>query len=171
MRLLKPIKDEEWIEKFRDTEFWIGAKRSYPQKFYSRLTHSYVGWWIHLRLHFPPFRHFFLNRLSLLVDPLSSGGLYSHVRSFLFNFVIADIWWSSKHRVWKLFHREEHEARLRFMRAAMQATQEGCADEMPPPPGFCAANFHGAILGERYFKRVAEILDESNGPQKPGSGE
>ena len=161
MRLLKPIKGEEWIEKFRSKEFWIGEKRSYPQKFYSRLCHSYISWWLHLRLHYPPFgRLFFFCRLPLLIEPLNSGGLYSHVRSFLFNFVVADCWWSLKHKVWKYFHKREWQQQLDFYAACDQAMQEGRADEMSPPPELSGIQFRGSILGERYFKRVAQILKE-----------
>lgn len=157
---MKKIKGEEWIEKYREREFWIGEKRPYPQSFYSRLTKSYIGWWLNLRLRYPPFRHFFFNRLNILIDPLSCGGLYSHISSFLFNFVVADIWWAGKHKVWKLFHPKQWEQQRAFMRACMQATEEGCADKMDAPPPFSNINFHGAILGKRYFERVAEILRE-----------
>lgn len=160
--MLKPIKGEEWIEKFRKTEFWIGKERSYHQEFYSRLTKSYIGWWLHLRLYYPPFTHFFFNRLSLLIDPLSSGGLYSHVRSFLFNFLIVDIWWSTKHKVWRLFNRKEWQQQRAFVRACMQAIHEGCADKMDAPPLLSNTNFHGYVLGKRCFERVAEILRQDD---------
>lgn len=158
--LLKPIKGEEWIEKFRRKEFWIGIRRKYPQKLYARLTKSYIGWWLYLRLHYPPFRYFFLNRLCLLIDPLSCGGLYSHIRCFCFNFFVCDIWWRGKRKIWELFHPKEHNRRQLFWRACMQATDEGYADKMNTVPPFDDENFHGYILGKRYFNRVAEIMEE-----------
>ena len=58
------------------------------------------------------------------------------------------------------FHRKQWESKCRFMDAASQAMREGFADPMPPPPGFDSMNFSGSLLGERYFKRVGEILEE-----------
>jgi len=49
--ILKPIEGEEWIEKFRRREFWIAMRRRYPQKFYSRLTRSYLGRRLYFRVH------------------------------------------------------------------------------------------------------------------------
>lgn len=161
MKFLKPIRGEEWIEKLRESEFWIGEKRSYPQKFYCRLCHSYIGWWLHLRLTLS--RKWPLTRLSLLFDPLSSGGLGGHLRSFLFNAVVVDIWWRSRHWVWKLFHRRAWEQQRRFLRAAMQASEEGYADEMPCPIPGMEGRWHGRVLGKRYFKRVVEIYENTSG--------
>jgi hypothetical protein len=154
--ILRPIKGEEWIEKFRATEFWIAKKRSYPQKLYARMCKSYLGWWCYFRL------HSIWHRATLLIDPLSSGGFYSHLRTFLWNLTFVDIVWPLKRAIWKRFHRKEWEQRRRFMRAALQAMSEGYDDPMPPPPGFEGMNFQGSILGERYFKRMAEILKHEN---------
>jgi|SRR5580765_495159 len=150
---LRPIKGEEWIEKFRRHEFWIGAKRSYPQKVYARITKSYIGWWCYFRV------HAIWHRAALLIDPLSCGGLWSHVNTFLFNAVVVDVWWTLKRKIWKLRHPEEWKRQRLFMRAAIQAHSEGCADEMPTPAGF-EGKFSGAILGRRYFERVAQIIKE-----------
>ncbi len=154
MIIFNPIKGEEWIEEFRTTDFWIVRKRSYQQKFYARLCNSYLGWWFYFR------SYSVWSRLGLLIDPLSCGGLWSHIRSFLFNAVVVDMWWRTKHKVWKIFHRREHQQQIQFMDACIQATQEGFTDPMPNSPGFEKKNFHGASMGKRYFKRVIDILRE-----------
>ena len=154
MRLLKPIKDELWIEKFRRKDFWIRRRRSYSEKLYARIVGSYVGWWTYFRV------HSIWHRAALLIDPLSCGGLYSHLRSFLFNWLVVDIWWGIKHKTWKVFHRKEWEKQCALMDACMRASEEGFADPMPSPDWLPEGSFHGSILVERYFKRVLEILKE-----------
>lgn len=151
--ILKPVKGEGWIEKFRGREFWIGMKRQYPQNFYSRLTQSYVGWWLYYRV------GAICSRASLLIDPLSTGGFYSHLRCFLYNWLIVGIYWSIKHRIWKLFHRREWERQCAFMRVLIRALDEGYADPLPCPDWLSADRFHGMALGKRYFNRVAELMD------------
>lgn len=152
--MFEPIAGEEWIERFRDKEFWIGERRSYPQKLYSRITKSYVGWWLYFRL------HAVWSRAALLVDPISSGGFYSHLRTFFYNWIMVDLVWRTKHRIWKMFHRKEWEKQCAFWAACSRATSEGYADPMPAPDWLPAERFHGVMLGERYFKRVGELLKD-----------
>ena len=159
-KFLKPIEGEEWIEKMRRREFWIGMRRRYPQKFYSRLTKGYVGWWLYFRL------RAIWSRAALLIDPLSCGGFYSHLRCFLYNWIMVDVIWNVKHRIWKLFHEKEWEQQCAFWRACDQATEEGCADPMPATDWMPADRFHGLVLGKRYFERVAEILAAGKGAQQ-----
>lgn len=151
---MKPIEGEEWIEEMRAHEFWIAERRSYPQKLYARLTKSYVGWWLYFRI------HAIWARAALLIDPLSTGGLRSHLRTFLYNWIVVDIIWSTKHRIWKLFHRKEWEKKRTFFAALAKASSEGCADPMEPADWLPAEQFHGVVLGKRYFDRVAEIMKE-----------
>ena len=152
--ILKPIKGEEWIEKMREKEFW---RSEYPwEPRYARFVRSYVGWQIYYRV------RSIWPRAALLFDPLSCGGFYSHLRSFLYNWIMVDIVWNLKYRVWKLFHKKQWEQQMRMMRAYMQATEEGCADPMGAPESLPDDRFHGIILGERYFKRVAEIMQEGD---------
>jgi hypothetical protein len=153
-KFINPIAGEEWIEKFREKEFWIGERKSYPQKFYSRLAKSYLGWWLYFRI------HNVWGRGALLIDPLSCGGFCSHLRCFLYNLIIVDIYWSTKHRIWKIFHRRDWEKQRAFFAACSRAHDEGCADPMPPPAWLPKERFHGVVLGERYLKRVAEIMKE-----------
>jgi hypothetical protein len=103
--LLKPVAGEEWIEKKRRREFWIGMRRRYPQNFYSRLTKSYVGWWLYFRI------YGIWGRAALLIEPISSGGFCSHLHSFLYNWIMVDLVWRTQHCIWKLFHRREWEKR------------------------------------------------------------
>ena len=129
MRILKPIEGEEWIEKMRQREFWIGMRRSYPQALYSRLTKSYVGWWMYMRV-----REIW-SRGALLIDPSLCGGFLSHLRCFWYNWMVLDIVGGFRCRVWKLFHKNEWEKQCAFFEACMQASVEGCADPIPAPDG------------------------------------
>ena len=153
---LKPPAGEEWIERFRRREFWIGMRRRYPQKFYARLVRSYVGWWLYFRI----------SRIwhcaGLLIDPLSSGGFYSHLTCFLRNWLICGVYWRIKHKIWKLFHKKEWQRQLDWTAAMWQATDEGFTDKLEPPDWLPAERFHGVVLGERYFRRVAEIMKEKD---------
>ena len=166
--MFRPIEGEEWIEEFRESDFWIRTKQDHPENLYARLCKSYLGWWLYFRV------HSLWPKAALLIDPLSCGGMWSHINSFLYNFLVVGVWWRVKHEVWKRFHRKEWERQVAFMRAASQAMEEGCSDPMPAPPGFEGMNFIGWILGARYFRRVAEIMQEkdaSSGAEKGGRNE
>lgn len=162
---LKFVRNEvrEWIEAGFANNWLVNPKRWELEKFWPRVSSSKIGYTLHCLGHVVGWH------TSLIFDPLNSGGFFSHMQSFFWNLWHVDIWWPICHRIDEWRRPEYHRQQRRFMQACMQAQSEGCADPMPPPDGFPADRFHGAILGKRYFERVAEILEQDGPAEHPWS--
>lgn len=155
-RLFKPIRGEEWIEKFRVEEFWLAKRQAWHRSVWERFCKSYIGHWIYFKLYFMGLR-----RTAMIVDPLMSGGSFiGYLRSAVWHMVIVDRWWPFKHFVWRKFHKREWEAECRFYDACWQALKEERREDVSLPVPFDKIPGRVVVLGENYFKRVAEILKE-----------
>jgi len=145
-----------WIDAKCATTLFLEPPRYPGQKLYCRFCRSKLGYFLHL-LGYVIGWH-----TSMICDPLSCGGLYSHISNWLYNLWYVDIYWPIVDKIDRWRRPEYHRQRDRFMRACRQASEEGCADELPAPAGFSKSNFVGSILGKRYFERVAELLKDDS---------
>ena len=146
---------------------WILDPQAYKgEHLYRRFCGSRVGYFLHL-VGYQCGWH-----LSMIVDPLHCGGFFSHLQSWLWNLWHVDIFWPIKHRIDRWRRPDFYKQQDRFFRACFRASDEGCGDKMETPPMLAGMGdrFHGVILGERYFKRVREILEQQDRDAAPEAG-
>lgn len=149
------IKNElrEWIEAGCATKLFLEPKKYKGENLYHRFCPSMVGYFLFLLCHKVGWH------TSLIFDPLHSGGLFRHLRTFFYNLWYVDIFYPTKYRIYRLLRSKFYKEQDRVFSAFVKAMQEGYTDEMESPPFLPAERFHGAILGKRYFNRVKELLN------------
>lgn len=142
----------EWTDAGLGINLFLEPQKYEWETFYERFCSARLGYFLHVlgcRIGW---------HTSMIFDPLHSGTFPSALRSWLWNLWHVDIYWPICHRIDEWRRPEYYAEQRRFLDASMQALEEGCADKMDAPPPFSNENFHGAILGKRYFERVVEIL-------------